>query len=312
MKTARALSIMVCFFLAGSVFGQCGWPSFIYDITFEDSLTSFVHINNLSDTDDVWQIGLPQKVAFNAAYSGTHVIVTDTTDSYPPNDTSEFIVYHLAMDGWGTPAHVVLGGNYWVDSDSVSDFGKIEVSFRPDSGWLDLIDPQWSVGPYWVDGIYPTLSGRSMGWKYFLLNHAGLRDTLIALAGITLQFCDTVYYRFTFISDSIDTHRDGLMFDDLHFEDWSQGIQEYVSSNFHSSASPDPTDGLITLTYETANIGALKLVICDPMGRPVISIAHVPYHRDELDVSGLAAGIYLYELVSDDGAHRSIGRFVKR
>lgn len=43
-----------------------------------------------------------------------------------------------------------------------------------------------------------------------------------------MEYEDTVLYKFSFVSDGIDTH--GLMFDNLHFEDWAEGIAEPKNS----------------------------------------------------------------------------------
>ncbi len=39
-----------------------------------------------------------------------------------------------------------------------------------------------------------------------------------------IELGDTVLFRFSFISDSIDNQKDGLMFDNIRFMDFTEGI----------------------------------------------------------------------------------------
>ena len=57
-------------------------------ITFEVPSTD-IFIN--PDSGNLWQIGKPHKVFFSSAHHGSKAIITDTLNTYPPNDTSSFI-----------------------------------------------------------------------------------------------------------------------------------------------------------------------------------------------------------------------------
>lgn len=70
--------------------------------------------------------------------------------------------------GFTWPHTVILSGQYFVNSDTLTDFGIIEMS--PDNGntWIDLINDtinayaiQWNV-------TKPTLTGNSNGWLNFM------------------------------------------------------------------------------------------------------------------------------------------------
>ena len=41
---------------------------------------------------NIWQIGAPHKTVFSAAYTAPNVIITDTVNHYPVNDTSVFTI----------------------------------------------------------------------------------------------------------------------------------------------------------------------------------------------------------------------------
>ena len=73
-----------------------------YLITFEGQWdTMRVDIDSLSNENNSWQIGPPQKDWLSEARSSPNVIITDTLVSYPPNDSSIFYIIHLPQEGFG-------------------------------------------------------------------------------------------------------------------------------------------------------------------------------------------------------------------
>lgn len=67
-----------------------------------------VLIDIAQNPDNIWQIGSPHKQVFNLGYSSDNAIVTDTLNSYPMNDTSSFIRYHIADLGYAWPRWLLL------------------------------------------------------------------------------------------------------------------------------------------------------------------------------------------------------------
>src|SRR5690349_9118432 len=74
------------------------WNFDVADTTTSKILFDTTHLNN------IWQIGKPQKTAFDSAYSPLNVLVTDTINTYPINDTSIFTIvfpgYILTPSWW--------------------------------------------------------------------------------------------------------------------------------------------------------------------------------------------------------------------
>ena len=133
------------------------WEDNYYTITFEDpSMFFHINIDTINHPNNSWHIGPPTKTVFTSANSLPNVIVTDLDNSYPPSDTSVFIIKNVA-DGGGFewPHTAILAGYYYVNSDTLTDFGSIE--FSPDNGitWIDmindtvLIDSTSSMYWYW-------------------------------------------------------------------------------------------------------------------------------------------------------------------
>lgn len=171
------------------------WVEFI---NFDDPWDTF-HIKLDIDTTNeanIWQVGQPQKSVFNPTLSPTKAIVTDTVNTYGTNDTTSFIIHYAT---YNCPN---MGGYYAVDSDSLTDYGMIEISMDFGQTWVDALDTNV------FNPEKPILTGNSNGWQFFELDFGSFTQN---------NYEDTLLLRFTFISDSIDTGRDGLMFDNLGF-----------------------------------------------------------------------------------------------
>ena len=286
--------LLICFIqISMNLIGQGIW-----EINFEDSISlKRVMIDTVSNTNNIWPIGSPHKTSFNSANSNPHAIVTDTLDPYPINDTSSFIIVHIASDGWwlGYPK-VDIGGWYNVNSDSLTDYGYID--FSPDHGnsWYRA-DSSEGVCTWDAFEDLPTFTGNSNGWKHFYYClHAPYQVSL----------GDTILYRFTFISDSIQTSKDGLMFDDLHFEDWAEGIQDYGSSNF-ISLFPNPTSFQLEITLQQLSTTS-HLKIFNPLCKILLEKKFLS-PKISVNVEQLPPGIYFVEVENEN--ERVVKKFVK-
>jgi len=262
-----------------------------YFLSFEDEIhLQCLRIDTMRYQNNLWQIGLPQKTIFTGASSPTRAIVTDTIHSYAINDTSVFIVTNIADYGFLWPHTVVLSGKYYVNSDTLTDYGTIE--FSPDNGntWIDLLNDTAHVPSYLWNGTRPTLTGNSNGWKYFYTNIASLGPVF------NIQHGDTVLYRFTFISDSIQTNKDGLMFDDFRFEDWAEDIEEIEYLN-PISIYPNPTTGVLKIHGITGN-GKVKIQLLNYTGQ--ILPDNFYFTGESIDVSVLPNGIYFLRYIENE------------
>src|SRR5680860_1850189 len=98
MKTAlknRITSFIIIIICSTNVNAQWTWW-----LNFEDPQMNNERVYIDTAGGNSWSIGAPDKTVFTSAYSPSNVIVTDTLDPYPMNDTSSFIIKHLASGGW--------------------------------------------------------------------------------------------------------------------------------------------------------------------------------------------------------------------
>jgi hypothetical protein len=225
------------------LFGQvtCGYIAIPEDWNFDGGITPYdylLKIDTTSNPNNVWQIGAPQKTIISSAYSTPNLIITDTINHYPPNDTSVFIFKHIDNGGYSYHHSAELAGYYKVNSDSLNDYGTIEISLDKGTTWVNLItDTVYSDYYYWQTEK-PTLTGNSDGWKNFWVR---LEDLGIVFP---IEFGDTILIKFTFISDAIENNLDGLAYDNFQFCDGWEGIEE-VKDNSLIEIYPNPTNNLL-------------------------------------------------------------------
>ena len=296
--------------ITSTSFGQIIGDPDNYNLNFEsqDEL-KHLRIDTISNPNNIWQIGKPLKALFSNAYSIPNAIVTDRINTYPTNDTSVFIITNIANgQGFEWPHTVILAGQFFVNSDTLTDYGKIE--FSPDNGvtWIDMlndtviIDTTYNDVWYWYNK--PVLTGNSNQWKDFWVNLARLGHFYGVHDG------DTILYKFSFISDNIQTNKEGLMFDDLHFEDWVEGIEEIGFGLIKSKCFPNPAKNKLTILFNNKHNSPFKIFIYNILGHEIYN-SQTNSNNVKIKVSQFNKGIYFYKLVNKKDKKFTIGKFFK-
>lgn len=284
MKKLFTTLFFACLFSVG--YGQNDWGCTINFETNPQCYTDYLWIDSISDTNNIWQIGAPQKILFNSAYSPSNVIITDTINPYPTNDTSMFYILHPAMCSCSN--YFNIQGRYKINTDG-NDYGKIE--FSPDNGVT------------WIDSIGGFFTGTSNTWQYFQMDLQDLVSTY------NIDYGDTVLYRFTFISDSVQTNNEGWMIDDILLEDYAFSIEETFLETFTSTLYPNPSTNSATIEFENPTNANFSLQVFDITGRTVIE-QNIKTNRTQLNTQHLPPGIYQYRLISQKERRQSFGKFV--
>lgn len=285
--------------ISGNCYSQEYYDFEMYQINFEDTTQiGRINIDTLSNPENIWQIGTPSKDNFSEAYSLPNAIITDTANNYPANDTSSFTIIHRASLALTGQEDAVLSGYYKVDSDSLMDYGKIELS--PDNGktWIDMLldSSEWLFE--W-NTEKPVLTGSS-DWTYFWVQF-GNSDHIFNRG-------DTIQFRFSFISDEIQNNRNGLMFDDLSLIDYFEGIYSNSYVEFSSTAFPNPAKKCLVIKYD--NLKPTELEIIDETGRLILRDLFFDGGKIQIDVSSYASGFYFYRLIDPESSRASHGRFI--
>ncbi|NOY51948.1 MAG: T9SS type A sorting domain-containing protein [Chlorobi bacterium] len=273
----------------------------IYDINFEDTSQFYrIKIDTNSNQNNIWEIGEPRKNKFSSSISLPNAIITDSVNPYPINDTSSFTITHLTGDGWNGYPKIDIGGWYYVDSDTLSDYGFVEYSANHGNSWI-LIDSANGNCCTWGATIEPAVfTGNSNGWRHFY--YCICSDTI-------LNINDTILYKFTFLSDSIQSNKDGLMFDNLHFEDWAEGVDEFEDQAV-TKIFPNPARRNVTFNYSLpTNQKNGVLSIFDNKGQIIEQFNLSNLQRQIIiNTSALNSGVYFYTFIA--GKQITKGKFV--
>lgn len=179
-----------------------------------------------SDSNNIWQLGKPNKVFFDSAYSLTNAIITDTIYPYLANNHSYFDV--KIGSNFNSPyGNRIVGFKHKFDTDSLKDGGYIEASYDNGKTWTNVINQNSDSKPAWfgTENMYSNkdsllngkigFSGKSKGWTYSRIQWVWVY--------VMKTIPDTVILRFNFISDSIQTNKAGWMIDDLMISRVDQG-----------------------------------------------------------------------------------------
>jgi hypothetical protein len=263
--------LAILFFFTANGFAQ-GWSFlekrwFNFEAPFDTVIKS--PIIDTSNHQNIWQIGSPHKARFDSAYSAPFAIVTDTANSYPVNDTSVFII--KAPEWHTSPFYYWLSGfsfHYKLDIDS-GEIAKVEVS-GDSLIWKTVTDTSFTK---------PDTSWRKFehepfqyGWGY-----------------------DTLLIRFTFISDSIQTNKDGWIIDNFIFGYFYTGINDISTHNLFR-IFPNPSNG--NLKIETNSNKDLQVAIHNLNGICVYACERLPTNG-QLQLN-LPDGIYFVRCFNDE------------
>lgn len=303
----KNFSLLIICFLLNTGIAQ-NWYSYNFD---GDDPTdspwpvfSSLYIDTASNPNNIWQIGLPQKPDFGSAYTPPNVIITDTVNNYPINDTSSFVIVHQTDFGISMPSYFAIGGYYSVDSDTLTDFGLIQLSHDGGLTWLNIFKNEYvldlnSTSAY---SHIPVLTGNSNGWIRFQIEMTGLYQHLAILLPGQPVF-DTLLIRYSFISDDIQTNKAGLMFDSLFVIDTPPiKIEEFQVDPFQ--IFPNPSLGQFRVIADENIPLEFELVLYDQNGKQV-KIFMVATTDDIFDVSDLPKGNYNVLLKSNGHVVRS-------
>jgi len=305
MKLKYILFIAILnFYKIGFTFSQlpCGSN---YSIDFEDSIClNHLYIDTVNFPQNIWQIGFPHKQTVDSSYSFGKIIATDTTNPYPTSNYSVYTISNI-VDFGDIYGFKSFQGRYYVHSDTLNDFGKIEFSSDNGTTWIDLInDTTYSSSIMWYSPK-PVLSGRSNTWKHF--------DVVLADNGsvFNLQLGDTVMYKFSFTSDSTFDNMDGLMFDNISFYSFVEGISEIRFKPVKSKIYPNPSADNFTIEFDYINDESYELAIYSIKSKLLYTQGSIKENKIAIDGHQLKPGIYVYKLTNLKDKKRCWGKFIK-
>lgn len=303
----KHLPFLVFFSILTFVFEKTNAQWTIDTISFETP-TSKILIDTAGG--NLWQIGKPGKTYFDAAHSPINAILTDTLNDYPPNDTSSFI--YVMRDPYTQTCMTCMSFWHKYDMDSLVDQGIIDASYDAGDSWVVVKDTfvngpsethmWWEADYHASNGNYTShpliTSGKSEGWiqssfcwQWYLAVNP---DSIITNP-------DSLLIRFTFISDSISTNKEGWMIDDIvtsaRREEFCTSTKEsYLDENVTVYPNPFSTE---TIIQSEQDFKRATLTVCNSLGQPVKQLKNISGQTIILQRDDLPSGLYFLQLVQD-------------
>lgn len=286
--------------LNNSSYSQSPYFNIDFDTNYPIEVFSF---NTTSNGTDKWNWGVPNKSVLDTAHSGSGVLITYINSTYPTNDTSSFTVTYICNDGFVNRHTAMISGWYNVNSDTLTDHGYIELSIDHGQTWMNLFADSISNWVTFWEGAKPVFSGNSNGWREFNMNLAQLGWLL------NIEYGDTILYRFTFVSDSVETFKDGMMFDDMSLYDYAEGINS-IANQFKSSIHPNPLENNSIIEFDNNNRDLHQLIIYDSQGHKIMQSDIIDEKQFELKENSLQSGMYLYQIINLNSSKSSTGKIL--
>lgn len=261
-------------------------------ITFDPGDT-FYHSLVIIDTThyhhNIWQIGKPNKTVFRSALSLPKAIVTDTTQPYPDNDTSVFVLKapskaYCPIYSGNSPL-VLFQFSYQLNIDS-NAVARLEISVDSGVHWVNVKDSLPLHYSWYSTPVDLTVS--TSGWNVLAISKC--------------FYCpdssDTVLFRFTFISDSVYSGKDGWMIDNIDFHYWCEGYVPQILNSNLINIYPNPTKGNIYIHSNQQNSEHGSVIVYNMQGQEV-------YKAEKLLPTGylnlpLPGGVYTLKYFTDD------------
>lgn len=289
--------------------------------TFLDTLdltqdSALIDIDTLGGCN-TWVLGHSYKTVFDSSASPLG-LVTDTISPYGINVNCGFILKVPSDFFWGTT--IVLFEHKY-DTDSLLDGGYLEFSCDYGQNWRKINSTEWQQDQPPLMIKYFNYAG--LPNSFYDNTMPALHDTIPAFtgtngewqwSGIQLlwylpvmkpdenrwQDCfnimgggnDTLYVRFNFESDGINTGKAGWMIRNIVYgtSDLGGSIAEFSSQSL--KIFPNPASQNISIELPPNSGKLIQIRIMDIAGRETSTLTPQIQERGTIDVSYLVPGIY--------------------
>lgn len=245
------------------------WTEFVWDtITFEEP---YEYLVIDTSSQNIWQIGEPNKIFFDSAYSIANAIVTDTIDTYPINNYSFFDLFLGSYNIDWFPDDNFIEIKHKFDTDTLKDGGYITVSYDNGQSWMNIInDTAYYFGEtpnqynMFVENLYSNTDTLFNGEFGFSGNSGDWITTKFSWYywPVKTELGDTLTIRFNFISDNIETNNEGWMIDNIRLYSMDLGgrVNEIKTLDFSISPNPINESAIIELnSYNEVEVSVFNI-----------------------------------------------------
>lgn len=267
-------------------------PSYQY---FDGStISNTISVSITTNTANIWQIGKPQKILFHSAATLPNAIVTDTLNFYPKNNVSQFVLT-IKNPYMTSPFPFALQWKQKLNMDSKKDGGIVEFSNNSGTTWQNAHN---NVNVYQYYGFQPANKDTININEYcFSGTDTTWRDVWLCLTPAVANFNDTILFRYTFKSDSVNTNKEGWMIDNFMSHTTIFHPVKEISQIDEIVVYPTITNGIVNVevkkTSPTDIIDRIELLNAD--GK-IMEWYGQNYTKVVLDLSKHTPGIYYVKI----------------
>ncbi len=249
--------------------------------------------------ENIWQIGKPYKTAFDTAYTVPNSIITDTINSYPPNNHSSF-QFLITKSEWAKNrciSTLFLYFNHKYETDTLYDGGVIDISYDNEENWINVLNDDNVDDIFFQNfyGIGDTINNGEFAFSGEYLNNWNNSGIEWYWNDDKASNLDSITIRFNFISDGIDNNKAGWMIDNIYFliEDYCTiGIND-VENKSGTFIYPNPVTG-ISLLELPENDTDYYIQIYNLKGVEVFNC--ITKNNIEINRNDFNHGIYIYKI----------------
>lgn len=280
-----------------------------FDIAFQDTLS----LNPLSDwikieneETNIWEIGIPSKTYFDSSFTYNKAIITDSTNFYS-NNLNDCIYITLPNTGFWEAGMISFYHKF--DTDTLTDGGIIDISYDNGTSWINIKEDIYHVQTNFI-GLYEDtiqggefgFSGKSNGWQYvelYWLWHVAVKNSQLEYYPIL---------RFTFISDNINTNKDGWMIDHIVYRAYDAlGSNANEIQNEEIKVYPIPLEDKLYFDLNFTSSTEFYIFIYNSKGKLMLN---KQIQNNQVHLSELNKGIYFYS-IQDKNRLISTGKLIK-
>lgn len=289
----KFITLSFSLLFAISVFGQTSYYQYFdgADTSIYNSL--FPKFENSS----TWQIGSPSKIRFNSAFTIPNAILTDTLNAYPSNDSSSFTI-DIPLQ-WFSVGILALEWVQSLDFEENVDFGFVEFRTSDTAQWQNVFQNNYVYNVFGFDSSNVKMHNGIWGFT-------GQSDRNNMWVCLDLSFLwatstnDTLSFRFSMLSDSVQSNQEGWMMDNFaaHLTAFHT-INENKSDKF-LNLSPNPSRGIIDISAQkTGTVQYIESIELVDLNGKIVKRWGLSPTKFTIDVSDQTAGVYMLRINSN-------------
>lgn len=304
----KTLLIIILTIIAATGFAQIEPWYGIYEVDSCKFETPCHLIINDTVTGNLWQRGAPQKLVFTESYSLPNAMVTDTLNPYPANADAWFDL-RFNMEEYFYGMDILVGFRHRYNTDTLADGGYIELSYDHGLTWVNILnDPNYMI--FLSENLYgagDTLTGGIPGFSGYSGDWVHTQIEIIYALPVKWPV-DSLYMRFHFISDDVETARDGWIIDNIKSSFVDLGSAAKNNDITPIMVFPNPLTESSILTIPNSSGKILKIELIGTSGNSVRK-----FETDQsvltIEKGTLKPGLYIIK-VSSDNELKATGKII--